>query len=834
MAKSLDLKVTLSAVNKATGPLKKIMQGSRGVGRAMKETREEMRELQDQQKQLSAFRDMSRQSTETRNALRNKREELDRLTSEINNATGPTKRLTQRQEKAREAVARLNTKYRDQRSRVSELSKNLPKAADGVRGFQQHQERLETQIRETTERLERQRQALDRLASADVGGRFRKMTSEIGSFGRRLAGVTAGAGAGLFALAKSTATLGDDVAKTADKLGLGTRQLQELRYAAERSGLSTQTLDTATQRMVRRVSEAAQGSGAAKDAIAELGLSAKALAGMTPDQQLAAFADALQGVESQGDRVRLMMKVFDTEGVAMVNMLRDGSAGLEQYYRDARAVGYALGDDATRGSEAFNDALLDAQSGLKGMRNTIGAELLPAVTELMKDLSGWMRENRDEVQAFARTFGDRLKEAVPVIRDVAKGVGRLATILGNLTNKAADAVGGFDNLAFVVGGLFASKAIFSVLSFAAGVGKAIGALGAFAKTLPIVATGVKALGAAFAATPIGWLVAGIAAVAGAAYLIYQNWDAIGAWFGQRWREVKEAFDDGLAGIGRLFLNWNPVGLMFKAFRGMAERLGMDVPPLFKDLGTFVVDGIILGFSNGWEDLRAAVGNLAGGIVTWFKDKLGIASPSKVFAGFGANLLDGLINGIDEKWQLLKDKIGATAGAVTSWFKDKLGINSPSRVFAEFGVNTMQGYQQGLKAEEAAPLKEVDGFAKRLRQAGAGLAMGAAAMAGPAAASQADAAVHRLEIPRLPALGVEVPRLGNDASQAATFDARPPLQAASGGDVNITIEGGINVHAAPGMDEEALARLVDARIRQALADASRDAAARRRSAFHDID
>jgi len=142
------------------------------------------------------------------------------------------------------------------------------------------------------------------------------------------------------AVAAATATLGalglraiesgDALAKTADKLGVTTNALSELRYAGELSGVAANTMDMALQRMTRRLSEAAQGSGEAKGALQELGLSAQSLAMMSADQQLAKIADAMQAIPSQADRVRLAFKLFDSEGVAMVNTLSQGSEGLRQ------------------------------------------------------------------------------------------------------------------------------------------------------------------------------------------------------------------------------------------------------------------------------------------------------------------------------------------------------------------------------------------------------------------------------------------------------------------------------------------------------------------------
>jgi len=65
--------------------------------------------------------------------------------------------------------------------------------------------------------------------------------------------------------------------------------------------------------------------------------------------------------------------------------------------------------------------------------------------------------------------------------------------------------------------------------------------------------------------------------------------------------------------------------------------------------------------------------------------------------------------------------------VVGWFKEKLGIHSPSRVFAELGDFTMQGLAQGLDKGEEGPISQVTSLSQRLAQLGAGIAIGTAAM-----------------------------------------------------------------------------------------------------------
>ena len=266
-----------------------------------------------------------------------------------------TRGLTNTKGQLAEVGGEIGKTTRRQRQ-LSDQIKTFGRQGRNVDGLRRQYAELGTEI----DRLRRKQEGLQRLASANVGGRFSTMTNEVGRLARRTAMAGTAAAGAVFGVASSTASLGDNVAKTADKLGMGVEELQAYRYAAERSGVASNTFDTATQRMVRRVSEAARGTGPAKDAIEELGLSAQALASMTPDEQLNQFADALQNVENQGDRVRLSMKLFDTEGVAMINMLRGGSEGLRELGGDARRTGYILSEKAAR------DAAKAAEETAKG------------------------------------------------------------------------------------------------------------------------------------------------------------------------------------------------------------------------------------------------------------------------------------------------------------------------------------------------------------------------------------------------------------------------------------------------------------------------------------
>lgn len=182
------------------------------------------------------------------------------------------------------------------------------------------------------------------------------------------------------------------------------------------------------------------------------------------------------------------------------------------------------------------------------------------------------------------------------------------------------------------------------------------------------------LGRVFLMNPIGLAVT---AIAGAAYLLYRNWEPIDGFFGNLWQQVRAAFAGGLGGVAALILNWSPLGIFYQAFAGVLSWFGIELPAKFSD--------------------------------------------------FGAMILQGLANGITRALGAVKDAVLGAGSSVIGWFKEKLDIHSPSRVFAALGDYTMQGLAVGLNRGQDGPLSAVSGLAGKLASAGAAVAIGAGSM-----------------------------------------------------------------------------------------------------------
>lgn len=226
-----------------------------------------------------------------------------------------------------------------------------------------------------------------RKTTRDFGKEVDDTSKMMRTFGRLMTGgLIIGGAAKLTGSLMQTAQQLDHVAKTAAKLGIATDQLQGLTHAAELSGVSSNKLEMAMQRLTRRTAEAAQGTGEAVKAFAELGLNAAEMNKLSPDQLLGKVADAMQGVTSESNKVRLAFKLFDAEGVDLVNMLKDGSAGLEKMKAEAAALGLTVSGDQLAKVEKFNDEMTRLRSLFDGAKMQMVIDITPAASEAVEGL----------------------------------------------------------------------------------------------------------------------------------------------------------------------------------------------------------------------------------------------------------------------------------------------------------------------------------------------------------------------------------------------------------------------------------------------------------------
>ena len=117
-------------------------------------------------------------------------------------------------------------------------------------------------------------------------------------------------------------------------------------------------------------------------------------------------------------------------------------------------------------------------------------------------------------------------------------------------------------------------------------------------------------------------------------------------FGGLWRQIREAFAGGIGGVSALIINWSPLGLFYQAFAGVMNYFGVDLPGKFTEFGGMLMSGMVQGIKNGLGAVKDAITGAGDQAIGWFKDKLGIRSPSRVFASLGDDTMAGLESGLE--------------------------------------------------------------------------------------------------------------------------------------------------------------------------------------------
>lgn len=191
-----------------------------------------------------------------------------------------------------------------------------------------------------------------------------------------------GGGAAFSHIIKGSLDAANRLGDLSNRLGTTVEGLSRLEYAAKVSGVQSTTLATGLQRMTRRVSEASYGTGEAVKALDELGLSAKKLNTLRPEEQFEVLADALERVPSQSDKVRLGMKLLDSEGVALLQTMKGGSAAIRAMGEESDRVGNTISTKFANSATAANAAMIKLGAASTGLTNTMVSALGPTLAEI--------------------------------------------------------------------------------------------------------------------------------------------------------------------------------------------------------------------------------------------------------------------------------------------------------------------------------------------------------------------------------------------------------------------------------------------------------------------
>jgi len=244
-----------------------------------------------------------------------------------------------------------------------------------------------------------------------------------------------------------TADAGDAAAKAGKRLGISAEEVQELGFAAERSGVPIQALQNGIRSLQRRAAEAGEGNKAFAEGFKRLGISAKQAA-LTPTVDLLEqVATALQGVQDEGERTAIAMRVAGDGGAQLLPLFLEGAKGIQALRSEARDLGFVMDNEAAAASEVMADSFLNLERATEGVIRRVGVQLFPIFRRITDSTTRWLVENRRAVALFAAVLASA---ALPGLFALTKAF--LALFIAQLKAVAIPALmtAGFIALAAVI------------------------------------------------------------------------------------------------------------------------------------------------------------------------------------------------------------------------------------------------------------------------------------------------------------------------------------------------------------------------------------------------
>lgn len=423
-----------------------------------------------------------------------------------------------------------------------------------------------------------------------------------------------------------------------------------------------------------RIAKTARGAGIGADAFQELTFALGQAAGMS-ERELASSLERLTRRMGQAvDGNKQLSEAFEGIGISM-QAIQDGSVDTEGAFNTIIA--------------AMQSAETNAEAAAIGMQffGREGAALGPQLRESGADIDALRQQARDLGIVMG---GETLKAS----EDFADKMGELAGAAQGLRNRIGSAL---IPIALRFMDTLQDKVIPAVISMVSHIESAIewfgglpapvqeaaaiiaGALGAGGPVLLAIGAMSKALGALVAFTgPVGLFIA----AATLAWLAWQKWG--------------DDIKDLIASVAEWFeVKFNEVIEFFKS-----------LPERFAEFGRNIIDGLLAGINEKWEALKERIMELGEMLPEWLRERLGIASPSKVMHDIGVQIGEGLADGIAETQGMIAQAMAQTIAPIenSALSAAKSVVNSMDMMFnkskpiaiAQGLINTWQGITEALK------------------------------------------------------------------------------------------------------------------------------------------
>jgi hypothetical protein len=289
----------------------------------------------------------------------------------------------------------------------------------------------------------------------------------------------------LAASVRSFVTAGSAAFDMSQRLGISAEAWSELAFAARQAGATTDSLEMSLRKMQDVIVGAGMGSESAAKALGSIGLFARDLLGLAPEDQLEVIADRVASVSDPAARTAIALDLFGRNAGKLLPLLAGGARGLRAARDEARRLGISIGTAEAAAADRLGDSLGALGALARRAFSAVGASIEPAVSKSVEIFASatrgairWVAANREVVQSVAAVgvglvaAGAILAAAAPIVGALGTGIVALGTVLG-LAGSAFTALA--SPIGLVAAGLAAALA--GTLALSGGLGVTVSAIG---------------------------------------------------------------------------------------------------------------------------------------------------------------------------------------------------------------------------------------------------------------------------------------------------------------------------------------------------------------------
>jgi hypothetical protein len=233
-----------------------------------------------------------------------------------------------------------------------------------------------------------------------------------------------------------------------EKIGDTAENLASLKKASDVSGVSMDSIATASIKLTAALSKTDEEGMGAANAIKALGLDFDKFKALSPVDQIEAVSKAMAGFEDGAGKTAVAVALWGKSGAAMIPLLNDLAEGSQRQI--------TLTQDQIKAADDFSKAMARLSSDTSTLKQQLAAQLIPTLQDLLTTFTGSGDES-EKASGKLKLFSEWME----VLRQKTKETINGFLSFGSVVSQTTTFIGGYIDVskALLSGSLSDAKAV---------------------------------------------------------------------------------------------------------------------------------------------------------------------------------------------------------------------------------------------------------------------------------------------------------------------------------------------------------------------------------------